>query len=204
MSWTPAFCEDHGYVPECRKESPADARRFTLHGLWHDDYCGVSQKDIVADEAHDWNSLPEPDLSPATRAELDEIMPGTQSLLERHEWIQHGTCSGVSADTYFHRAALFVGTINNTAVGDLLAGRSGKRLDRSDLERAFDTAFGKGAGKRVSLDCTDVGGRHLITGVQLALYGDVLGNGSISELVRKAHPIEPGCSGGILDPVGRQ
>src|SRR5204862_360195 len=34
-------------------------------------------------------------------------------------------------------AALFVGTINNTAVGDLLRKKSGKRVDQSEIARAL-------------------------------------------------------------------
>ena len=33
-----------------------------------------------------------PELTEATRADLDLVMPGTQSDLERHEWFKHGTC----------------------------------------------------------------------------------------------------------------
>ena len=37
----------------------------------------------------------------ATRAELETVMPGTKSLLERHEWTKHGSCYPADAETYF-------------------------------------------------------------------------------------------------------
>lgn len=209
ISWEPAFCESSG-ARECRnqKATSYEATRFALHGLWPQPrsraYCGVSASDQATDKAHDWAGLPPVDLTPSVRSNLAQVMPGTQSLLERHEWIVHGTCSGASQDTYFARAALFTGTINNTAVARLFAANIGKRLDGRAIRAAFDTAFGKGAGNRVRISCDDDGGRRLITEITVGLRGDVMGTGGIGELIAGSSPTDPGCSGGIVDPVGRQ
>ncbi|HVY51348.1 MAG TPA: ribonuclease [Devosia sp.] len=205
LSWEPAFCEASGDKPECRNEPEADARRLSLHGLWpREQYCGVAPATVEADRRGDWSALPAPDLRPQTRDDLMDAMPGAQSALDRHEWIKHGTCSGVSADRYFARAVLFEGTINASAVGELLARRSGRRLDQGELKAAFDTAFGAGAGDRVRLACVEDGGRRLISEITVGLYGDVMGAGGIGELIAAANPTDPGCGGGILDPVGPQ
>jgi ribonuclease T2 len=205
LSWEPAFCEANRGKPECRNEPGADASRLSLHGLWpNKDYCGVAETNIRADKRGDWSTLPEPDLRPGTRADLAAAMPGAKSGLERHEWIKHGTCAGVSADRFFHRAVLFQGTIGNSAVGALLAQRVGRRVDRSELQAAFDTAFGHGAGDRIRLACTRDGDRRLISEITVGLYGDVMGDGGIGELIAAANPTDPGCNGGIVDPVGLQ
>jgi ribonuclease T2 len=206
ISWEPAFCEGAGGKPECRSQSAsrADASRFSLHGLWPDDeYCDVSARDRNADKDGDWDSLPRVDLSGATKAGLDRAMPGTQSRLERHEWLKHGTCSGVSADAYFGRAVLFLDTINKSAVGSLFASRLGKRVDGDELRTAFDTAFGRGAGDRVRIACSQDDDRRLISEITIGLRGDVMGAGSIAELTAASRPTDPGCNGGIVDRVGR-
>ncbi|WP_431287269.1 ribonuclease T2 family protein [Roseateles chitinivorans] len=41
--------------------------------------------------------------SPTWRA-LKDLMAGTEKCLERHEWVVHGTCSGLPADRYFDLA----------------------------------------------------------------------------------------------------
>lgn len=206
ISWEPAFCEGAGGKPECRSQSTsrADATRFSLHGLWPDDeYCGVSGRDESADKNGDWDSVPRVDLSSTTQADLDRLMPGTQSHLERHEWLKHGTCSGASADTYFGRAVLFLDTINNSAVGSLFGSRLGKRIDGDEIRAAFDTAFGQGAGDRIRVACSQDGDRRLISEITIGLRGDVLGTGGIGELIAASRPTDPGCNGGIVDRVGR-
>ena len=98
VSWQPAFCETKRDKAECATQTPDrfDATHFTLHGLWpqprRNAYCDVPPEMSLADKDGDWDRLPEPKLSDATRQRLAQVMPGTQSNLERHEWIKHGTC----------------------------------------------------------------------------------------------------------------
>jgi ribonuclease T2 len=208
ISWEPAFCEGLPDKTECVKQTASsyEATHLSLHGLWpqprNTAYCNVSAADQASDKAHDWAALPPVTLSAATRTDLDQAMPGTQSLLERHEWIVHGTCSGSSQDNYFHRATLFLGTIDNSAVGALFASHIGQRLDGSAIRHAFDVAFGKGAGDRVRLACDRDGDRQLISEITIGLRGDVMGNGGIGELIAASSPTDPGCNGGIVDQAG--
>jgi len=209
LSWEPAFCEGLPDKTECKTQTAQsyEATHLSLHGLWPQprskSYCGVASDIVSRDKAHDWASLPAVTLSPTTKSDLDQVMPGTQSLLERHEWIVHGTCSGASQDTYFARAALFADTINNTAVAQLFAGNVGKRLDGTAIRAAFDTAFGSGAGDRIRIACSQDGDRRLISEITIGLRGDVIGTGGIGELIAASSPTDPGCTGGIVDRVGR-
>ena len=210
ISWEPAFCEGLPEKLECKKQTADsfEATHLVLHGLWPQPrsraYCNVPAATEASDKAHDWNALPPVNLTPANRADLDKAMPGTQSVLERHEWIVHGTCSGVSQDTYFSRAVLFLGTIDNSAVGALFAQNIGKRLDNATVRKAFDTAFGAGAGDRIRLACEDDDGRRIISEITIGLRGDVTGTGGIGELIAASAPTDAGCTGGIVDPVGLQ
>src|SRR3569623_3131050 len=99
-------------------------------------------------------------------------MPGSMSALERHEWIEHGTCAGVSQEVFFTRATLFADTIANSAGGALFASHIGQRLEGSDIRKAFDTAFGAGAGDRVRISCETHTGRGLLSEITIGLSGD--------------------------------
>jgi ribonuclease T2 len=210
ISWEPAFCEGLPSKTECKQQTATsfEATHLVLHGLWPQPrskaYCNVSATDQASDKAHDWNALPAVTLTPANRSALDKAMPGTRSVLERHEWIVHGTCSGSSQDAYFSRAVLFLDTIDNSAVGTLFAQNIGKRLDNATVRQAFDTAFGAGAGDRIRLACEDDGGRRIISEITIGLRGDVIGTGGIGELIAGSSKTDPGCTGGIVDPVGMQ
>ena len=105
ISWEPAFCLTNASKPECQSETPSrqDNKTFSLHGLWpqNESYCGVSSANKKLDENGDWSQLPAVVLNASTEAALQVAQPGTMSYLDRHEWIEHGTCSGLSQRAYF-------------------------------------------------------------------------------------------------------
>jgi ribonuclease T2 len=207
VSWQPAFCETEPGKPECRSLTAGryDANHFALHGLWPPDkYCGVDQSLVDADTYDPRSTLPEVPLSAAIRTALDRAMPGTQSLLERHEWLLHGTCSGVTANTYYARAIALLDELNASPVQDLFAGNTGKRLSAEAVSAAFDAAFGKGAGRRVRIDCADDGNRTLIVELRIRLYGDVMGPAKFRTLINRANPGNGGCPSGEIDVPGNQ
>jgi ribonuclease T2 len=208
ISWQPAFCETAEHRPECRSqtEDRFDASHFALHGLWPQrvDYCDVSRADQMTDRDGDWSALPAPDLSKPVATRLREMMPGTQSGLERHEWIKHGTCYGEPADAYFTDALAMLEAINASAVRDLFARSIGKQLTQKQVRDAFDIAFGKGAGQRVRLACERDGNRRLITELTIGLTGDITAPADYRRLTLAARPTSGGCDSGTVDPVGLQ
>jgi len=208
VSWHPAFCETKPYLSECRNEDASDyaADHFSLHGLWpqDDEYCGVGEDVIAIDQANRWDNLPPIDLNAATRRDLKRVMPGTEDNLHRHEWVLHGTCSGVSADSYFRHAIALVEEINNSAVRDLLAGNINRHVSRNQVRSAFDTAFGNDAGRKVRLDCEDDDGRGIVFELRINLEGNATSGTSLRDLVQVARNASSGCVGGIIDPVGTQ
>jgi ribonuclease T2 len=210
LSWQPAFCEQRPDKTECKgqKSSSYEVSNFALHGLWPQPrsnvFCNVSKADIAADEAREWFQLPEVKLTPETKSKLDRVMPGTQSLLDRHEWIKHGTCYGTDAEQYYADSIRLAEAVNSSVVGRFMAQNVGKQIQVTDLREKFDEAFGDGAGQRVRVACDRDGDRLLIGEITIGLKGDLSGSSDIRDLIVASTPTKAGCTAGIVDKVGMQ
>jgi ribonuclease T2 len=211
MSWEPAFCEGLPDKTECKRQTATsfEASHFSLHGLWPQPrrkvFCNVDKVLASADDAHQWEALPEPKLSAATKAALNQVMPGTQSMLERHEWTKHGSCyPGADAETYFKDAVRLMSAVNTSSVQGFVAANVGKTIQSADLRAKFDEAFGKGAGDRVRVACKPDGNRQLITEITLGLKGDISAGTPITDLIAASSPTDAGCPAGVIDAVGLQ
>lgn len=208
VSWQPAFCETAPNKPECRSQTETrfDAANFTLHGLWPDPagntYCGVSGRDRQNDKAGRWDLLPAPNLSPRVAQALAIMMPGTQSRLERHEWIKHGTCSGGDAQAYFRASLALLTRLNDSEVQDVFATNVGGRLQADTIRNAFDRAFGKGAGQRVTVECERLNGRTIISELRISVNGDIAASPQMDRLLDQAPTRHRGCPAGEIDRVG--
>jgi ribonuclease T2 len=206
-SWQPAFCEGAAGRPECRQQSSTrfDANHFSLHGLWPTgEYCEVSTKLEQLDRDGRWSALPPVELPAALQNTLDEVMPGTRSQLERHEWIKHGTCFGADEASYYSVATQLLATLNASKVRDLFADNIGKTLSRDQIREAFDDAFGRDAGKRVRIACDDDGRRRIISEITIGLWGAPGEAPDLGKLIRAARPTDGGCIGGVVDATGLQ
>ncbi len=205
LGWEPTFCEQHRDKSECRELSPFAATHLSLHGLWPQprgtQYCNVPSEVRNTDDNHDWNDLPEPELSADTRKRLADVMPGVQSNLQRHEWIVHGTCFGANADVYFARAASLAETVNESKISQLFAENAGKSLSADAIRTAFDEAFGTGAGARVTISCHGRGDARKITELVINLAGDVKGSAGLGDLIRAAPTVPTSCPGGLIEPA---
>jgi ribonuclease T2 len=205
LSWEPSFCATMAAKTECKKEGAAsfEATHLSLHGLWPQpsrrQYCNVDSDSLEADRKHDWEALPEVSLDPVVRQRLDEVMPGTQSLLERHEWLRHGTCYyDADATAYFREAVDLVEEVNNSGVRALFAAHVGKQLTADAIRAAFDAAFGKGAGDRVKLSCKGKGPDRLLTEITIGLGDRPVDGAKLGDLILSAAPTDPGCPEGVL------
>jgi len=207
LSWEPTFCQGMPGKAECAAETSqsSESKQLSLHGLWPEPkgkyYCiaDAAQKAKLAklDSKGDWDQLPDPGLSAATRARLAAVMPGTQSMLERHEWIKHGTCFGGSPDAYFNRAADLLEQVNASAVGQLVSTNVGKPVKSAQILAAFDQAFGDGSSAAVAVSCKTVGGKGELSEIDVYMSGDVAGSAPLSKLLHVAPP-HTNCSQGLI------
>jgi ribonuclease T2 len=89
LSWSPSYCEAEGEdanQQQCNAERPY---AFVVHGLWPQFERGYPE-DCPTDE---------PKVSNETLRTLYDLMPSAGLI--RHEWTQHGSCSGLSQADYF-------------------------------------------------------------------------------------------------------
>jgi ribonuclease T2 len=162
-------------------------------------FCGVDQATAALDDQHQWEKLPEPQLSAATKSALDKVMPGTQSVLERHEWIKHGTCYPAgNAEQYFKDEIRLINDVNSSAVQKFMADNIGKTIQTADLRAKFDEAYGKGAGDRVHVSCSKDG---LITELTIGLRGDISAGTRLADLIAASATTDGGCTSGMVDAV---
>ncbi len=208
VSWQPGFCEIRPTRKECAGQTAErhDATHFSLHGLWpvKKSYCGVSADIKARDQKGDWLDLPQLAMAEETAAKLKVAMPGTQSGLDRHQWLRSGTCHGGTAQDYFSVQLRLVEDINGSAVRTLFAGRIGQDVTEGEVKQAFDDSFGKGAGDRVRMRCQKAGGRSVVTGLTIGLSGDLSASAGLSSLILAAGDTDFKCAKGTVDAAGIQ
>lgn len=174
LSWEPAFCETVGHRPvECQSAHEDDyaARNLVLHGLWPEtgQYCGVSNKNQKLDKDRQWAELPETELSSPLRDELIQKMPGAASHLDRHEWIKHGSCSGLTAEAYYRLSLDLVNAAEQLETTQLLRGNVGKTITYRDLCNSLALDFGPRGPNAVKVRQKKAGDRYILVELQFAL-----------------------------------
>jgi ribonuclease T2 len=206
VSWQPGFCEMRPKRKECAGQTAErhDATHFSLHGLWpmKKSYCGVAADIRARDKKGNWLELPQLAMAEETAAKLLIAMPGTQSGLDRHQWLRSGTCQGGTAQDYFAVQLRLLDELNGSAVRSLFAERLGREVTEGEVKQAFDASFGKGAGDRVRMRCQKAGSRSVITGLTIGLSGNVSASAGLSPLILAAGETDFKCGSGIVDAAG--
>lgn len=168
LTWAPSFCTAEPENAACESgEVTRAGQTLVLHGLWPQprdrQYCGVPQ----GFRDHD-SVLPPVQVSDDVRDHFGATTVNTTSLMH-HEWYAHGTCSGVSPDTYFRDAAALTDEAR-TVLDPVLRDAAGGRLTLAAVRSRVDEAFGAGTGERVGLGCrTGSGEGSVIVEVRLSL-----------------------------------
>ncbi|MGW8169452.1 MAG: ribonuclease T2 family protein [Sulfurovaceae bacterium] len=203
LSWHDAFCETHRGKKECKRNMFGNKKHgFVLHGLWPQPksraYCGVDKKTVGMDRNKQWSRLPELGLPQKTKQELYDVMPAVASGLEKHEWIKHGTCSGMSKDKYFTKSVNYTKQFNSSALAAFINANRGKRVILKDIRKMADRSFGMQSGERVEMVCSGV----LMTEIRLSLGND--GGISLANALKSGTKIKSSCHSGIIDKAGWQ
>ena len=165
-------------------------------------YCDVDATEVAIDRRGRWDLLPAIEVDEATRAALDQAMPGAQSMLDRHEWIKHGTCYSQSAEEYFDEALRLLAELNASVVRELVVSRIGRSVRLDEVRASFDSAFGQGAGRRVAMDCDRAGRRTLVAGLNLNLSGEITADTGLADLLAMAPVAAGSCREGVVDQPG--
>jgi ribonuclease T2 len=207
ISWEPAFCLTNPGKPECASETASrhDAHAFSLHGLWPQSgsYCGATATQKSNDAAGKWSLLPAVTLQAPTEALLKVDEPGTQSYLERHEWIEHGTCSGLSQQNFFAPTLAMLEGINASNLGSTVSANVGGHVTLAQLQSAAALDYGSYAKIDIEYLCISSGGRNwleelrfhmrlpdpLPTTVQSSYMAKPLQPASSSQLCKSGTPI---------------
>jgi ribonuclease T2 len=120
----------------------------------------------------------EEELTPATWANLQIVMPGTASNLHRHEWIKHGTCYQGTPEEYYSESIVLLDAVNSSPVKDLVATNIGDPVTIKAIDKAL-SAFGSNAGEKVEVKCND----SLLGELWVNLRGNITATSSISDLI---------------------
>lgn len=145
-SWTPEFCDEKKF-PGCEKPRPYWKKNFTLHGLWpqfrdlgdYPSFCSQVPFDPSAVEKEGLSKM----MTYWPNVKYPEGDPNYESFWE-HEWLKHGTCTGLSPSEYLSAAVdLIVAYGSPTILSDSVGGH----VEADALRNAM------GGNSHVSLQC---------------------------------------------------
>ena len=117
LSWAPSFCCQKDKRKQCSEQGLRGAERLTVHGLW------PSYKYPRGDGK----------TYPSNCATVVDDLAQSLKGIERHEWIKHGTCSGLGVNSYRAEAAKSASLPVVLAMERLLSSRAGTYIEVSTL-----------------------------------------------------------------------
>jgi ribonuclease T2 len=134
LSWSPEFCYSNPAKAEC---AAGQRHGFIVHGLWPEFHGGGGPE--YCSEA--------PGL--AQSVGMLDLMPDLH-LIE-HEWLAHGTCSGLSADDYFAQIRKAFHSVRIPS--QFAAARAQFAITPFDLKRAFEASNPGLNGSEIVVQC---------------------------------------------------
>lgn len=174
LSIAPSFCAlsaGNAAKDECRSLTGSAFREtpLTVHGLWPN-RANVS----VNRQPHDCDGPPFERLPAALQAELARYMPAGPGLAH-YEWRKHGTCSGLSPETYFADIARLARQANAT-IGAAMReqGMLENKVRIADLLKAV-AARDPALAQAIVVDCRSPrgGGAPLVDEIRVTLSRDL-------------------------------
>lgn len=137
LSWSPEYCASNAARPGSKQ--CAQPREFVVHGLWpqyergYPEFCDTQTR--VPERAAD---------------RLGALVPDRGLVF--HQWKKHGSCSGMTAETYF--ATLERAARSIVVPGAYLKKASARRVQRTELERAFIAANPGLFPEAITIECS--------------------------------------------------
>ncbi len=125
LSWSPSFCQTTGARRASAQCAPGANPGFVVHGLWPQN-----------DDGYPSQCPGNPYLPYSVLSGLGDLYPDPG--LARHEWRQHGLCSGMSPSGYF--AAVRAARDLVATPPALTAPQADLSLSPFDVQRAFMAA----------------------------------------------------------------
>jgi len=109
-------------------------------------------------------------LQTATEAALKIEEPGTMSDLDRHEWIEHGTCSGLTQQNFFAPTLAMLNSVNASNLGSTVSANVGGHLTLAQLQSAAALDYGTYAKPDIEYLCVSSGGKSYLEEVRLHMH----------------------------------
>ncbi len=152
LALAPAFCETAPTRKQCSKLTSASnaITPLTLHGLWPENVRPGSYPQSCSAESTTLKAL-ERDIDPRW---LRQFMPGAADGLVSHEWQKHGSCSSLSATSYFMHALDWTERVN-AALASVLALSIGKQMSAAGIKSGA-SAIMPGLGGAITLHCRNI------------------------------------------------
>lgn len=121
--WGASYCELFRN-PHCKNNVSNQQQSLTLHGLWPNQcYCGIKSEVVSRDKfiyPKGWSHLEELNLPETIKEKMLTFMPSVDVFLHRHEWIKHGSCSGLDKEKYFSLSLAIFHELNKSYFGEYL------------------------------------------------------------------------------------
>lgn len=178
LSWSPSYCASYGdraNRQQCEADEPFG---FVVHGLWPQFESGYP----TACPTDQPLSVPR-----ALSDAMLDIMPSTGLI--RHEWSEHGTCSGLSQEDYFTATRMAFDTISMPR--SLVDAKQIRTVDPDSVEDAFVAANPGLPNDAIAVTCD----RRYIRDIRICLSRDLSGFVSCPEVdasdCRKAGAVMP-------------
>ncbi len=168
LSWSPGFCDTGGADRSPDQCAAGRDLGFVVHGLW-------------PQNAHGYPANCDPGSRFPSRAAFESVADLYPDVgLARHEWREHGTCSGLGPTDYF--AAVRQARQSVTVPTALQQPREPLTLAPLDIARGFIAANPGLRADALAVTCT----RGELAEVRLCLAKDLRGFVSCPEVARDA------------------
>jgi ribonuclease I len=168
--WLPGICQawtDVGTVCEKERNNPRVNTPFTLHGLWPSRPKRLIEANIDASTWWHYGcywfdadqkipksaDLPVLELPAELRVRLNEVMPLTQTHLDRHEYTKHISCFGPSPTQYFSAATQMIDALNTSEFAQWMNAHRGQTVSRTAIQTAFKQGFKQRDASAMQLRC---------------------------------------------------